>query len=257
MVTEFILLVVGAYLLGSVPAAYLIARWRRGIDIRQYGSGNVGASNVSAVVSKGWSIPVTIFDIGKGVLTVWVAKLLFPDIPAYQITVGIFTVIGHNWPIFLRFKGGRGIFTTLGVTTMLSPKLGLITLVMSYTLAPLRQLSLGVFLALVSLPIFSWFLSQPLDIEARLPITLGFVVLALIGLLKRLLARRSALGESLPLPQLLVNRILFDRDIWDRKAWISRTPAEASPMEQPLDPEECSLRSTCHRRAVAPSPRPR
>ena len=79
MSVEFILLVIGAYLLGSVPAAYIIARWRRGIDIREYGSGNVGAANVLAAVSKWWSIPVTIFDIGKGVLTVWIAQLPYPS----------------------------------------------------------------------------------------------------------------------------------------------------------------------------------
>ncbi len=237
MAIAFMLLIIGAYLLGSVPAAYLVAKWRRGIDIRQYGSGNVGASNVLAVVSKRWSIPVTVFDIGKGALTVWVAQLL--RLEAYQqVTVGIATIIGHNWPIFLHFQGGRGVFTSLGVITMLSPKLGLITLVMSYTLAPIRQLALGVFLALVSLPIFSWFLSQPLGIEARLPITLGFVALALIGLSKRLIERRTALSDSLPLPQLLINRMLFDRDIWDRKAWISRTPPVASSIEQPLGQEE-------------------
>ncbi len=237
MVIAFILLIIGAYLLGSVPAAYLVAKWRRGIDIRQYGSGNVGASTVLAVVSKRWSIPVTVFDIGKGALTVWVAQLLRLD-AAEQVTVGIVTIIGHNWPIFLHFQGGRGVFTSLGVITMLSPKLGLITLAMSYTLAPMRQLALGVFLALVSLPIFSWFLSQPLGIEARLPITLGFVALALIGLSKRLIERRTALGDSLPLPQLLINRMLFDRDIWDRKAWISRTPPEVSSIEQPFRQEE-------------------
>ncbi len=62
----FISLAIGAYLLGSVPSAYLVARWRRGIDIRQHGSGNVGAANVMASVSKWWSIPVTLFDSGKG-----------------------------------------------------------------------------------------------------------------------------------------------------------------------------------------------
>ena len=143
MATEFILfilLIIGAYLLGSVPAAYLVAKWSRGIDIRQYGSGNVGASNVLAVVSKRWSVPVTVFDIGKGALIVWVAQLLGLG-AAQQVTVGIVTIIGHNWPIFLRFQGGRGIFTTLGVIAMLSPKLGLIALVMSYALAPLRQVA--------------------------------------------------------------------------------------------------------------------
>jgi len=222
VVIKFVLLVLAAYLLGSVPTAYLVAKWRRGIDIRQYGSGNVGASNVSTIVSKRWSIPVTIFDIGKGALTVWLAQLLGLG-AAQQITVGIAAVIGHNWPIFLGFQGGRGIFTTMGVTTMLSPKLGLIALVISYTLAPWRQLALGVTLALVSLPFFSWFLSQPLDIAARLPITLGFAALALIGLLRRLMAPRTPLSEAVHPVELFFNRLLFDRDIRDRKAWISQT----------------------------------
>ncbi|MFC1987366.1 glycerol-3-phosphate acyltransferase [Chloroflexota bacterium] len=231
MAIKFILLVLGAYLLGSVPTAYLIVRWRRGIDIRKYGSGNVGASNVLAVVSKRWSIPVTVFDVGKGALTVWIAQLLGLG-AAEQVTVGICTIIGHNWPIFLRFRGGRGIFTTLGVTTMLSPKLGLIALVMSYALAPLRQLALGVSLTLISLPVFSWFLSQPLGIEERLPITLGFVALALTGLSRRLLVAKTPLSESVSPVELFFNRLLFDRDIRDRKAWISQTRTAASSAEQ-------------------------
>ncbi len=239
MTIQFISLALGAYLLGSIPTAYLIAKWRRGIDIRQYGSGNVGASNVLAVVSKRWTIPVTVFDIGKGALTIWVAQAQLLGLgAAEQITVGIIAVIGHNWPIFLRFKGGRGIFTTLGVITILSPKLGLIALVISYMLAPLRQMALGVFLALVSLPIFSWFLSQPLDIEARLPITQGFAVLALVALLRRLIVPRTPLSKSVPPLQLFFNRILFDRDIRDRKAWISQNRPELSSMEQSLEQEE-------------------
>ena len=225
MTIEFGLLILGSYLLGSVPPAYLAAKWSRGIDIRKHGTGKVGAANVLSTAPKWLAIPVTIFDIGKGVLAVWIAQLLgFGAVE--QIAVGSITVIGHNWPIFLRFQGGRGVFTTLGITTMLSPKLGLIILVMPYTLAPLRQVAIGVFLALVSLPIFSWFLSQPLDIEERLPITLGLVALALIGLSKRLVARRTPLSKSVPQWQLFVNRLLFDRDTRDRKVWINRTPSE-------------------------------
>ena len=225
MIIEFVLLLLAAYLLGSVPAAYLVTKLSRGIDIRQYGSGNVGAANVLAVVSKKWTIPVTIFDIGKGALTVWVAQLLGLG-AAQQVIVGIVTVIGHNWPIFLRFRGGRGVFTLLGVITMLSPKLGLTVLVMSYLLAPLRQLALGVFLALVSLPIFSWLLSQPLGIEERLPVTLGFVALSLMGLSRRLVTPRTSLTASVSRRQLFINRLLFDRDIRDREAWIHRAPLE-------------------------------
>jgi glycerol-3-phosphate acyltransferase PlsY len=225
MSLEFVLLCVAAYLLGSVPAAYLAVKWSRGIDIRQYGTGKVGASNVMRLTSRWLAIPVAIFDIGKGALMVWAAQMLGLNAAA-QVTVGVVTIIGHNWPIFLNFKGGRGVFTSLGVITMLSPWLGLIIFVMPYTLAPIRQVALGVFFALASLPIFSWFLSQPLGIEDRLPITLGFVVLALIGLFKRLITPRTALSESVPAVELFINRLLFDRDIRDRKAWTERKPRE-------------------------------
>jgi len=231
-VTAFILLAIGAYLLGSIPSAYLVARWRRGIDIRQYGSGNVGAANVLASVSKWWSIPVTLFDIGKGALAIWVAQLLGLT-AAQQVTVGIITIIGHNWPVFLRFRGGRGVFTSLGVITMLSPKLGLIILVMPYLLAPFRQVSLGVFVALVSLPFFSWFLSQPLDITARLSITIGFIVLSLTGLIRRMVVPRTPLSATVHPVKLFLNRMIFDRDIRDRKLWISQTRTQKNYLEKP------------------------
>lgn len=236
---EFISLIIIAYLLGSVPAAYLIARWTRQIDIRQYGTGNVGAANVSKVISKRWSIPVTIFDISKGATIVWLAQLLGLS-AAQQITGGLFTIAGHNWPIFLRFQGGRGALTSLGVVTMLSPKLGLIALVITYSLSPLRQIALGTSLALVSLPVFSWFLSQPLGIEERQPITLGFVALALTAFLRRMVAPRTPLSQSVPLTQLILYRLLFDRDIRNRQAWISQNPTdpETDSLEQLLEPEE-------------------
>jgi glycerol-3-phosphate acyltransferase PlsY len=228
----FGLLILGAYLLASVPAAYLVARWSRGIDIRQYGSGNVGAANVLTVVSKRWAIPVVIFDIGKGVLAIWVAQLLGLAV-VEQIAVGLATIIGHNWPVFLRFQGGRGIFTSLGVILILSPIVGLIILVIAYSFAPFRKLSLGVFIALVSLPILSWFLSQPPGSEGQLPITLGYLAILVIAIIKRLTAPRTSVTASVSLGQLLLNRLLLDRDIRDREAWIHRTPTQAGSPEKP------------------------
>jgi len=237
MLVEFIPLLIGAYLLGSVPSAYLVAKWRRGIDIRQYGSGNVGAANIMAVVSKRWSIAVTIFDIGKGALMVWIAQLLGLN-AAQQATVGIAAIIGHNWPVFLRFQGGRGIFTSLGVIAMLEPWLGLIALIFPYLFAPIRQLSLGVAIALVILPITSWFARQPLDIAEPLSITIGFIVIALIAFIRRLSAPRRPISASLPTGELIINRILFDRDIRDRKVWISQTRPQAGPPEQTPEQKE-------------------
>ena len=88
MTVEFVLLIIAAYLLGSVPAAYLAAKWSRGIDIRKVGTGKVGAANILKVTSKRLAIPVTIFDIGKGALAVWLAQLLGLG-AAGQITAGI------------------------------------------------------------------------------------------------------------------------------------------------------------------------
>jgi len=227
MVIKFVLLILGAYLLGSVPAAYLAAKWARGIDIRTVGSGNVGAANVLRAGSKRLAVPVAIFDIGKGALTVWVAHQLIGLAVWQQVTVGILVIIGHNWPVFLRFRGGRGVFTSFGVITMLCPWLGLIVLVLGYSLAPLKQLSLSVLLAYISLPFFSWFLSSPLGIEERLPVTLGMVAIASIGIFKRLIVPKTPLSESVSPGELVINRILFDRDIRDRKAWISQETPEA------------------------------
>ncbi len=221
MIIEFLLLCIGAYLLGSVPFAFLLAKWFYGIDIRQHGTGKVGAANVLRVASKWLAVSVAIFDIGKGALMVWTAQLLGME-AAVQVTVGLITIVGHNWSVFLRFRGGRGIFTSLGVITILSPWLGLIILVIPYLVTPIRQVAFGVFLALLSLPFFSWFLSQPLNIDERLPVTLGFVVLLLMAFLKRLATHRTELSQSVPLTELLFNRLLFDRDIRDAKVWTQR-----------------------------------
>lgn len=223
----FVLLIIGGYLMGSIPTAYMIARWKRGIDIRQYGSGNVGASNVLATVSRWWSIPVFIIDLTKGILMIWIARLVGLDI-AQQIAIGLAAIIGHNWSIFLRFSGGRGIFTSLGVILFLAPKLGLVVLVLAYLFAPFRQLPLGVTIALVTLPFLSWFLNHPLGIEEPLAFTLGLIAILLIALAKRLAVRRASIAASLPTWELIINRLLFDRDIRNREAWISRAPeAEA------------------------------
>ena len=225
MAIEFGLLTVGAYLFGSVPAAYLAGRWSRGIDIRQYGDGNVGSTNLMRLSSKRIAIPVVIFDLGKGALMVWIAQLLGLD-TTQQVVVGLAAVIGHNWPVFLRFNGGRGIFTSLGVIAILVPWIGLIILVIAYGLAPFHQLAVGVFLAVIFAPAGAWFLSQLLGVTDRLPIALGFLAIFLITVIRRLTAPRTIFTDSVGPGQLLVNRLLFDRDIRDRKAWIQQRPSQ-------------------------------
>ena len=233
MTIEFGLLILAAYLLGSVPAAYLAAKWSRGIDLRQYGSGNVGASNLLTITSKWIAIPVIIFDVGKGAVMIWATtQLIGPEAVAQQVTVGLAVIIGHNWPVFLRFYGGRGALTTIGVLLILTPLLALILLAIAFLFSPFGQLALGTTVAMVALPLFSWFFSQPLRIEEPLPLTLGFLAIFIILLIRRLTAPRTSLSASVTPGQLIINRLLFDRDIRDREAWIKRQPLDQQEKQE-------------------------
>lgn len=225
MLLVVILMVIAGYLVGSIPAAYLVARWRRGVDIRQHGSGNVGAANTLTVVGKRWSVAVTIFDIGKGALMVWFAQLLEMN-TFQQAAVGLATIIGHDWPVFLHFQGGRGVFTTLGVITILAPWLGLFAFVFPYLFfAPFKQVSLGVSICMVLLPIISALFAGLIGIKEPVITTLGMAAMLLVMIIRRLTVPRSPISKDVPLSELITYRLLFDRDIKDRKVWISQKRA--------------------------------
>jgi glycerol-3-phosphate acyltransferase PlsY len=218
-----VLLAFIAYLLGSIPMAYLVAKWTRGIDLRKHGSGNVGSSNVLAVASKRWALPVALFDTGKGLLAVLLTRWAGLDIIP-QFAIGMAAVAGHNWPVFLNFRGGRGILTTLGVILVFSPLLGLIAALISLALTPFKQLSLGVFIGLFILPVLAYYFPEFLGITKPGPVAAGLGALTVLAYIRRLMAgRRSELAKDLSTGELLVNRLVFDRDIRNRKLWLSRS----------------------------------
>ncbi len=232
MAIEFGLLIAGAYLLGSVPTAYLVAKWSRSVDIRRYGSGNVGATNLLALTSKRLTIPVIVFDLVKGAIMVLVAQTVGLSI-AQQITVGIAAIIGHSWPVFLRFNGGRGVLTSIGVIlatppiNWMMPWGGLIGLAIFFCLyLTLHNVPLGTFIAVAALPLISWLIGEPT------PLTLGYLAILLLLIIRRLLARPQFKVASISSKQLICNRLLFDRDIRDRKTWLRRAS------EQPGDQQE-------------------
>ena len=226
MAIEFGLLILAAYLLGSVPAAYIAAKLSRGIDIRRFSDGNVGASNLLRITSKQVAIPVIIFDLGKGIVMVWAAQLVGLGV-AQQVTVGLATIIGHNWPVFLRFSGGKGLLTTLGLALILPLINNLVPwgivaflAIMAIALLALHTTPLGMLAGIAALPLVSWGFGEPF------PLTLGFLAMFLIMVLRRLTAPRTSFSASETTGQLLVNRLLFDRDIRDGKAWIKRNLPE-------------------------------
>ena len=182
-------------------------------------------------------MPIIPYDLGKGILAVWIAQLVGLDI-TQQVVVGLATIVGHNWSVFLRFGGGRGMLATLGVALILPSINGLVpwAIIISLIITiigtfVIHNVPLGVGVAVAALPLVSWAVGDPL------PITLGFLAIFLITVIKRLAMPRTAIAASLSNRQLLLNRLLFDRDIRDRKAWIHRGPLAASSTEQP-QPEE-------------------
>ena len=226
---KFVLMLAGAYLLGSIPAAYLGVKWFKGVDIRKLGTGNVGSSNVAHTTSKWLAIPIALFDMGKGALAFWIAHLIGLSV-GQQMAVGLIAIAGHNWSVFIGFRGGKGMITTLGIIAVISPLMAFIILLIAYIPAIVRQMALGVFVALISLPLWgwfawSWFTSARFGIDARAAVTIGFVFIALMGFTKRLIGPRVELSRDVPTSKLLINRLLFDRDIRDRKAWIDRKTA--------------------------------
>jgi glycerol-3-phosphate acyltransferase PlsY len=122
MIYNIILSFVLSYLLGSIPTSFLMGKFIKGIDIRQYGSGNVGATNALRVLGTKIGIITLLIDIGKGFLALQIGKQLVSEpTNLFLICAGLFAIIGHIFTIFLKFKGGKGVATSAGVFIALSP----------------------------------------------------------------------------------------------------------------------------------------
>lgn len=152
----FILFLAASYLIGSIPTAYIAGRLAKGIDIREHGSGNVGASNVFRVIGKKWGSGVLIFDMFKG----FVPAFFFPmyyhtNSKLLGLLFGIAAIAGHNWTIFLGFKGGKGVATSAGVFLGILPKAVLAaTGVWIAAVAVTNYIAVGSMLGAVSLVLF-------------------------------------------------------------------------------------------------------
>jgi len=120
--TTHILLVAAAYLLGAFPTSYLAGRLTRGIDLRLHGSGNLGASNTFRVLGPRVAAPVMVLDVAKGFIPAWFFPLLAGGpAGAWALAYGAAAVVGHVFPVYLRFRGGKGVATAGGVFLALSP----------------------------------------------------------------------------------------------------------------------------------------
>ncbi len=155
----FLFDIVSAYLVGSIPAGYLAGRLA-GIDIRTAGSGNIGATNVVRILGKRVGYPVFCIDVGKGVLAVVGATFIagyfktIPSVELLKILAGIACVLGHSFPVWLNFKGGKGVATSIGVILALAPLAAvgvLIAWLVSFELS--RYVSVASMISAVALPV--------------------------------------------------------------------------------------------------------
>ena len=160
-----------AYLIGSIPTAYIFGRALKGIDIREHGSGNAGATNVFRVIGKSPGIIVLIIDIIKGFICatylasgfMYLAPVVRPEM--YRILLGLCAIAGHNWTVFLKFKGGKGVATSAGVVIGLIPKifwLGFLVWLITFFITGF--VSLSSIIAIVSVPIFTLAFGEPAEI---------------------------------------------------------------------------------------------
>lgn len=150
-----VIAVIFSYLLGSVSFSVVLAKSLKGIDIRQHGSGNAGATNTLRVLGKGPAIMVLALDVLKGIAAVWIGRWLGGEYVWVPLLCGLAAIIGHNWPLYFRFRGGKGIATTIGVmaTLFFFPALyaGIIAIL---SIVITRYVSLGSLLFVLLTPLF-------------------------------------------------------------------------------------------------------
>lgn len=150
-----------SYIIGSIPFSFAIAKLFKGMDIRKLGTKNVGAMNIISVAGMFPGIIALLFDISKGALVVHLTNKITEDI-GVSLTSGLFTVIGHNWPIFLKFKGGKGVATTIGILLLISPFSLLILYLIAIPIIILiiNDSYMSASIGFLILPLILWFLEK-------------------------------------------------------------------------------------------------
>ena len=172
--SPFFLTAAFSYLLGSIPFGYILLRIFRGQDVRQTGSGNIGATNV-ARSSPALGILTLFLDALKGATAVAVTRSLFPDQMMLAAIAALFAILGHIFPVWLRFRGGKGVATGLGAFLMLAPKIVLIALgIFVVMVFAFRYISLASIVTVALFPLLAWLLKA----YGNTPVVLGFMAAA-------------------------------------------------------------------------------
>lgn len=161
-----LLAVLAAYVLGSIPFGFLLVKWRSGKDIRNTGSGNTGATNVLRTAGPVAGVATLVLDIGKGYLALWIAERASSGSPFWMGLAVVAVMLGHTFPLFLGFRGGKAVACFLGAFLRLAPLSTLaIIVVFLGVVAWSRHISLGSIVAAGTLPLALWLIDKaPLDV---------------------------------------------------------------------------------------------
>lgn len=181
------------YLFGCIQAAYIIGRLFGKLDIREHGSGNAGASNITSTLGVKYGVIVGLIDIIKGTIAVLVVKWIYPASPDLAFLSGLMAIVGHMFPFFMGFRGGKGVATLVGMMIGVNWKLGLLfVLIVAVPALVTDYIVAGSFSSFIGLPIVAYISSYPLPI-----LLLSLVLTGLCFYLHRDNIRRIRAGEEL------------------------------------------------------------
>ena len=156
------LALIAAYLLGAIPFGYLLVKLTTGADIRASGSGNIGATNVLRTTGKAAGIATLLLDIAKGAAAVWLSKRLTGGNIHWMSAAAVAVMLGHVYPVFLRFKGGKAVASFVGAFLYLTPlALAAVLVVFAGTVAVTRHISAGSIVGAATFPLAVWLIAHP------------------------------------------------------------------------------------------------
>lgn len=151
-----------AFLVGGIPFGYVLVRWKTGEDVRESGSGNIGATNVLRTTGRAVAIATLLLDIGKGLFAVWLADKLSAGSPVWMSLAALAVMAGHAYPVFLKFHGGKAVASFIGAFLYLTPIPMIAALVLFViVVAATKQISMGSIVAAGSLPLGTWLIEHP------------------------------------------------------------------------------------------------
>jgi glycerol-3-phosphate acyltransferase PlsY len=188
MVLKIILPIIIGYLIGAIPFGFIAGKLK-GFDLRKVGSGNIGATNIYRTLGTLPAILVFILDLLKGALAVYAARMIIPDSPAVIVISGIAAVIGHMYPVYIGFKGGKGSATSLGVLLGIAPDLFAVAMIYTaVAIAVTRYVSVTSITGVILLSVLMFAFHKPVEYSIATVIVAVLVTYKHIPNIKRLLS---------------------------------------------------------------------